>query len=109
LVRHKRRNNATQASAAPAQGARLSQDTVAKQQAAAAPSVRVVPELPPLRPPAGFLDGAGAAGSSGLALFFVALASALSALSALGLGRRLFPSLDEGRGFTLITDLERPD
>jgi hypothetical protein len=109
LVRHKRRNHATQASAAPKQDARLSQDTAAERQAAASPSVRVVPELSPLRPPAGFLGGASAAGSFGLALVFVALASALSALSALGLGRRLFPSLAEGHGFTLICDLERPD
>jgi hypothetical protein len=68
-----------------------------------------VPELSGFQPPAGLLGGANAAGSSGLALFFVLLASALSALAAVGLGRWLFPSLDDGRGFTLICDLERPD
>jgi hypothetical protein len=66
-------------------------------------------ELSALQPPAGPLGGANTAGSSGLALFFVALAAALSALTAPALGRRLFPPLADGHGFFLIRDLERPD
>ena len=107
-VPHRRWNSARGTSAGPKRPTRHSPSAVTRQ-APAGPDVRVVAELSPLQPPAGPLGGANAAGSSGLALFFVVLASALSALTAPGLGRRLFPSLVEGHGFTLIHDLERPD
>lgn len=107
-VPHMRRNSATQASAAPKRPT-LHSPNASTQKAPAGASVRVVPELSRLHPPAGPLGGANAVGGSGVALFFIALASALSALAAPGLGRRLFPSLAEGHGFFLIRDLERPD
>ena len=105
---HMRWNNARQASAAQKLPARHSPNA-ATRQAPAGPNVRAMPELSPLQLPAWPLGGANAAGSSGLALFFVALATALSALIAPLLGRRLFPPLAEGHGFSLIRDLERPD
>jgi hypothetical protein len=107
-VTHTRANNATQASVAPKRPAGHS-PSAAIRQAPAGQNIRVVPKLSPLQPPLGPLGGADAAGSPGVALFFVALASALAALTAPGLGRRLFPSLAEGHGFSLIRDLERPD
>ncbi len=77
--------------------------------AAAGPSAQVVPELPGLQPPSGLFSGATAGGGSGFALVFVALAAALSALAAPGLGRRLMPSIADGRDRALTLDLERPD
>src|SRR4029077_2144387 len=74
-------SNARHASAAPERPTRHSSNA-ATRQAPAGPTVRVMAELSPLQPPAGPLGGANAAGSSSLALFFVALAAALSALTA---------------------------
>jgi hypothetical protein len=107
-VTHEHAHNASRAPVAPQRPAGRS-PSASTRQAPAGPNIRVVAELSPLQPPLGPLGGADAAGSPGLALFFVALASALSALTAPGLGRRLFPSLADGHGFSLIRDLERPD
>jgi hypothetical protein len=71
------------------------------------PAVRVVVRMP--GQPPGFFSGANAAGGSGLALLVVALAAAFSALAAPGLGRRLMPSIADGRDCALTLDLERPD
>jgi hypothetical protein len=107
-VTHMRTHNASQAPVAPQRPAGHSPGAAIRH-APPGPNIRVVPKLSPLQPPSGPLGDADAAGSPGVALFFVALASALSALAAPGLGRRLFPSLAEGHGFSLIRDLERPD
>jgi hypothetical protein len=77
--------------------------------AAAGPTAQVVPELPASQLLPGFLPGPSAGGGSGFALLLVALAVALSALAAPGLGRRLMPSLADGRDCALTLDLERPD
>jgi hypothetical protein len=78
-------------------------------EAAAGPSAQVLPELPGRQPPPGFFPGASAGGGSGFALLFIALAAALSALAAPALGRRLMPSIPDGRDCALTLDLERPD
>jgi hypothetical protein len=74
----------------------------------ASPTLRLVATTPGLLPPTGFFPGASA-GGFGFAVLFVALAAALSALAAPGLGRRLMPSLTDGRDCALTLDLERPD
>jgi hypothetical protein len=61
-----------------------------------------------MKPPSGFLSGPSA-GGTGFVLLFLALAAALSALAAPGLGRRLMPSIAEGRDCALTLHLERPD
>jgi len=108
-----RRHGAVQAaSAAPkwhADGLTTRIPADRRAEAAAGASAQVVPDLPGLQPPPGFFPGASAGGGSGFVLLFVALAAALSALAAPGLGRRLMPSLADGRDCALTLDLERPD
>ena len=72
------------------------------------PIAQIVAALPRLKRPGGFLTGPNA-GGIGFALLFVALVAALSALAAPGLGRRLMPSIADGRDCALTLDLERPD
>ena len=62
----------------------------------ASPAAGLIATMPGFEPPAGFFPDASAGGASVFALLLVALAAALSALAAPGLGRRLMPSLADG-------------
>jgi hypothetical protein len=103
------RHRAAQAASGAPQLARGSGPGVAVQLAAAGPSAQVAHELPGLQPPSGLFSGVTMGGGSGFALLFVALAAAFSGLAAPGLGRRLMPSIADGRDRALTLDLERPD
>jgi hypothetical protein len=78
---------------------------------AAAPSpARVAKALPSRGSPSGASSGADTAGTgSGVAPSAVALAATFASLAALLRGRRVVPSIADGRGCALTLDLERPD